>query len=190
MNALLLLMLCVSSPILAADLTPPRGYYAQLEVSHRGHRLSFGPFVGYYFKPQQGDDLTRLTFLCYNEGQFYTDQLPDGALLYRGEAVLSTLARVRPLPRGKQRITPLFFADAPPAWLQQRPAPQEEYLHFHSAHDQSGAVNTGYWLRHEPATAFNYNMGGRLSQDSPLRHNAQPGEAQNFPRTIEFDKGP
>jgi hypothetical protein len=189
-SACLLLMLSVSSQLIAADLTPPRGYYARLEFIHQGQSLSFGPFIGYYFKPQQGDDLSRLTFVCYNEGQFYTDQLPDDALLYRGEAELSTLAKVRPLPRGEQRITPLFFADAPPAWLQQRPTPQEEFLHFHSAHDQSGAVYSGYWLRHEPVTAFSYNMGGRLSKDSPLLHNAKPGEAQNFPRIIEFDKGP
>ncbi|MBE1427410.1 hypothetical protein H4684_004107 [Desulfomicrobium macestii] len=190
MSACLLLMLSVPSQILAADLIPPRGYYARLEFTHQGQSLSFGPFVGYYFKPLQGDDLSRLTFVCYNEGQFYTDQLPDDTLLYRGEAVLSTLARVRPLPRSEQRITPLFFADAPQPWLQQRPTPQEEYLHFHSAYDQSGAVYSGYWLRHEPVTTFSYNMGGRLSKDSPLRHQAKPGDAQNFPRIIEFDKGP
>ncbi len=189
-SASLLLMLSVSSQAPAADLAPPRGYYAQLEFIHQGQGLSFGPFVGYYFKPQQGDDVTRLTFVCYNEGQFYTDQLPEDAMLYRGEAVLSTLEKVRPLPRSDQRITPLFFDDAPPAWLQQRPSPQEEYLHFHSAYDRSGAVYSGYWLRHEPVTAFSYNMGGRLSKDSPLRHQAKPGHAQNFPRIIEFDKGP
>jgi hypothetical protein len=189
-SACLLLVLSVPNQIPASDLTPPRGYYAQLEFIHQGQSLSFGPFIGYYFKPLQGDDVTRLTFVCYNEGQFYTDQLPDDALLYRGEAVLSTLENVRRLPHSDQRITPLFFSEAPPAWLQQRPAPQEEYLHFHSAYDRSGAVSSGYWLRHEPVTAFSYNMGGRLSEDSPLRHQAKPGDARNFPRIIEFDKGP
>ncbi len=174
----------------AAAVETPRGYYRQLEFLYHGQQLSFGPFVGYYFKPHNGDDLTRLDFLSYNERQFYTDQLPTDSLLFKGEAVLATLARVRAIPTATQRITPVFFDQAPPQWLQGRPAPQEEFLHFHSAYDRNGAVYAGYWLRHRPVSAFTYNMGGRVGADSPLYHQAEPGALQRFPRIIEFDAGP
>ena len=190
------LILCMLLSVLPARgaaenrLETPRGYYRQLEFLYHGQQLSFGPFVGYFFKPQHGDDLTRLDVLCYNERQFYTDQLPADSLLFKGEAVLATLPRVREIPPAVQRITPIFFDQAPPQWLQGRPAPQEQFLHFHSAYDRSGAVYTGYWLRHQAVTDFTYNMGGRVDKDSPLYHQAEPGAPQRFPRIIEFDAGP
>jgi hypothetical protein len=174
----------------AEDLLIPRGYYSQLELSHQGQRLSFGPFVGYYFKPQTGADMTRLDVLCLNERGFYTDQLPENAVLFHGEAVLATLPGLEMIPHGKQRITPVFFDEAPAAWREQRPKPQEQFVHFHSAYDSNGPVRTGYWLRHDAVTEFTYNMGGRLSKDSPLYHQARPGEGERFPRIIEFDAGP
>ncbi len=174
----------------ASESKVPRGYYSRLELSHQGQRLSFGPFVGYYFKPQTGADMTRLDFLCLNERSFYTDQLPEDAVLFHGESVLATLPGLGAIPQGKQRITPVFFDEAPAAWREQRPKPQEQYVHFHSAYDSNGPVRTGYWLRHDAVTEFTYNMGGRLSQDSPLYHQARPGEGERFPRIIEFDAGP
>jgi hypothetical protein len=184
------LVLCLLLPAVSGAVDTPRGYYTQLEFLYQGQQLSFGPFVGYYFRPENGDDLTRLTFRCYNERQFYSDQLPADALLFEGEAVVTSLPRVRALPRNEARIEPIFFADAPPQWLQSRPAPQEEFVHFHSAYDFNGPSYTGYWLRHQPATSFTYNMGGRIAQDSPLYHQTVPGEPQSFPQIIEFDAGP
>ena len=93
----------------ASESKVPRGYYSRLELSHQGQRLSFGPFVGYYFKPQTGADMTRLDFLCLNERSFYTDQLPEDAVLFHGEAVLATLPGLGAIPQGKQRITPVFL---------------------------------------------------------------------------------
>lgn len=172
------------------DLKVPRGYYSQLELLHQGQRLSFGPFVGYYFKPQNGADMTRLDFLCFNERSFYTDQLPANDLLFQGEAVLTTLPDLGAIPPRKQRIMPVFFDEAPAAWREQRPEPQEEFVHFHSAYDSNGPVRTGYWLRHDAVIEFTYNMGGRLSTNSPLHHQAKPGKRERFPRIIEFDAGP
>lgn len=192
-KGLLLLGLLLALPAMVtaeSRLETPRGFYRQLEFLYHGQQLSFGPFVGYFFKPHKGDDLTRLDVLSYNEGQFYTDQLPADSLLFKGEAVLATLARVRAIPAATQRITPIFFDQAPPEWLQVRPLPQDEFLHFHSAYDRNGAVYTGYWLRHQPVSPFIYNMGGRVGKDSPLYHQAEPGVPQRFPQIIEFDAGP
>lgn len=188
---LLCLLLALPAATIAENrLEPPRGYYRQLEFVYHGQRLSFGPFIGYFFKPQDGDNLTRLDVLSYNERQFYTDQLPTDSLLFKGEAVLATLDRVRAIPPAEQRITPIFFDQAPPQWLQGRPTPQEQFIHFHSAYDHNGAVYTGYWLRHQPVSTFTYNMGGRVGKSSPLYHQAEPGAPQRFPRIIEFDAGP
>lgn len=192
----LFLLLCLALPLplplpmTAAAVETPRGYYTQLEFFYRGQRLSFGPFVGYYFRPEQGDELTRLKFRCYNERQFYTDQLPADALLFEGEAVRSVLPRLHEMPRSNARIEPVFFADAPPEWLQGRPAPQDEFIHFHSSYDATGPSYTGYWLRHRAVSSFTYNMGGRVGEDSLLYHQAVPGKPQRFPRIIEFDAGP
>lgn len=186
----LCLLLCLLLPAVSAAVETPRGYYTQLEFLYHGQRLFFGPFVGYYFRPEKGADLTRLTFRCYNERQFYTDQLPADALLFEGEALLSSLPRVHALPRSDARIEPIFFAAAPPEWLQSRPAPQVEFVHFHSAYDYSGPSYTGYWLRHQPVRSFIYNMGGRVAEDSPLYHQAMPDDPRGFPQIIEFDAGP
>ncbi len=168
----------------------PRGYYAQLEIVYQGQQLTFGPFVGYYFKPVQAPDLTRLEFVCFNEQRFYTDELPVNARLYEGEAILTRLPDNHSLPEPTQRINPVFFEDAPPEWLDTRPAPQDEFVHFHSAYDVRSAVLVGYWLRHRPVQSFTYNMGGRLGVDSPLHHIAEVGQGQNFPHIVEFDYGP
>ena len=185
----LLLLICLLVPTALAAVEAPRGYYAQLEFIHEGQRLTFGPFVGYYFRPEQGDDLTRLIFRCYNERQFYTDQLPVNTLLFEGEAVLRSLPQIRALPQTDVRIEPIFFAEAPPEWLQSRPDPQDQFVHFHSAYSASGPSYTGYWLRHQPVVSFTYNMGGRVTADSPLYHQAAPGAPQHFPHIIEFDAG-
>ncbi|MGC9518105.1 MAG: hypothetical protein ACP5FP_00405 [Desulfuromonadaceae bacterium] len=178
----------LTSPLFA-KVDIPRGYYAQLEITHQGQILNFGPFVGYYFKPVSGADTSHLEFMCFNTDQFYTDDLPGEALLFRGEAQLTTLPDVRPIPRSDQRITPVFAPDAPAEWLATRPAPQNEFIHFHSTYDHGGATYTGYWLRHDPVRKFTYNMGGRLSEDSPLYHEVEPGSSPDFPAIIEFDRG-
>lgn len=186
----LVLTACQDQPSSGAPPQVPRGYYAQLEVVHAGKQLSFGPFVGYYFKPVQYNDLTQLQFICFNERGFYTDQLPAGTLLFTGKAILATLPDNHPKPEPRQRINPVFFADAPQEWLATRPEPKDEYVHFHSAYDSKGAALTGYWLRHHPERDFTYNMGGRVAADSPLFHHASPNQPQNFPRIVEFDFGP
>lgn len=186
----LLLLVFLVLPTVAMAVDTPRGFYAQLEFIYQGQQLSFGPFIGYYFRPEKGDDLTRLKFRCYNESQFYTDQLPANTLLFEGEAVLSSLPRVGALPRSDARIEPVFFAEAPPEWLQSRPVPQDQFVHFHSAYDTTGPSYTGYWLRHQPMRSFTYNMGGRVGEDSPLYHQATPDEPQRFPHIVEFDAGP
>lgn len=186
----LVLTACQDQPSSGAPPQVPRGYYAQLEVVHAGKQLSFGPFVGYYFKPVQYNDLTQLQFICFNERGFYTDQLPAGTLLFTGKAILATLPDNHPKPEPRQRINPVFFADAPQEWLATRPEPKDEYVHFHSAYDSKGATLTGYWLRHHPERDFTYNMGGRVAADSPLFHHASPNQQQNFPRIVEFDFGP
>ena len=187
---LLLFLMFLALPTAAAAVETPRGYYTQLEFIYQGQQLSFGPFVGYYFRPATGDDLTRLEFRCYNERQFYADQLPADTLLFEGEAVLSSLPRVRALPRSNARIEPVFFAQAPPEWIQSRPAPQEQFVHFHSAYDSTGPSYSGYWLRHQPVSSFTYNMGGRVDKSSPLDHQTDPEAPQRFPHIVEFDSGP
>ena len=185
----LVLLMCLLVPTFAPAVETPRGFYPQLEFVHQGQLLTFGPFVGYYFRPEKGDDLTRLKFRCYNERQFYTDQLPADALLFEGEAVLSSLPQVRSLPAGNARIEPIFFVEAPSEWLQSRPSPQDKFVHFHSAYSATGPSYTGYWLRHQPVRSFTYNMGGRVGEDSPLYHQARPDVPQGFPHIIEFDAG-
>jgi len=45
----------------------PHGYMARLEQVHDGRMIGFGPFVGYYFRPENPMDLSRLRFVCFNE---------------------------------------------------------------------------------------------------------------------------
>jgi hypothetical protein len=147
--------------------------------------------VGYYFKPSPGGDLSRLDFICFNERSFYTNDLPANALLYKGSALWQRLPDEHgaiPAADGR-RIRPVFFSQAPNAWLDSRPSPQDGYVHFHSAHDERGAVYYGYWLRHAAQARFTYDMGGRVSRDSPLYHRVKTGPDRQFARIIEFDHG-
>ncbi len=169
----------------------PSGYVSRIEIQVDDRVLSFGPFVGYYFKPSSGEDLYLLDFVCFNERSFYTRDLPANTLLYKGQARWQRLPDTEdPLPTGNERIIPVFFTQAPKAWLNSRPDPKEEYVHFHSAYDGRGAVRYGYWLRHVAQVAFTYDMGGRVSQGSPLYHMVEPGRDRKFARIIEFDSGP
>jgi hypothetical protein len=168
----------------------PRGYVQRLQIDIDDRVLSFGPFVGYYFKPISGNDLRRLDFICFNEQSFYTRDLPSNARLFAGQAVLRRLPRTdTPVPANGNRIVPVFFPQAPAVWLDTRPEPQDEYRHFHSAYDDRGAVRYGYWLRHVAQAAFVYDMGGRVSDGSPLYHKVQPGIDKKFACIVEFDHG-
>lgn len=170
----------------------PRGYLDRLEIQVDDRVLAFGPFVGYYFKPASGGDLTRLEFICRNERSFYTRELPDDALLYTGQARWQRLPEAHTaIPAaGGRRIVPLFFSQAPEAWRDARPRPQADYVHFHSAYDDRGAVRYGYWLRHTAKARFTYDMGGRVAPDSALYHLVEPGPDRRFARILEFDHGP
>lgn len=169
----------------------PRGFAPRLEIPFEGHLYGFGPFVGYYFRPENPADLARLRFVCFNERGFYASDAPVNALLYQGEAVLVRLPDAGlPLPSDGDRIEPVFFSEAPPAWLATRPEPQDAFLHFHSAYDASGPARVGYWFRHVAVRAFTYDMGGRVGPGSPLYHRVSPGLDLNFPAIVEFDRGP
>ncbi len=169
----------------------PRGYAPILEIDLQGKLLRVGPFVGYYFRPEDPDDLSRLKFVCFNERSFYTLDLPENAKLFEGDAVLATLPETGfSLPRGQDRIHPVFFDQAPAEWLATRPEPPDEFVHFHSCYDSAGPVLHGYWLRHFGTAEFTYDMGGRVSEGSPLYHQVRVGIDKDFPRIVEFDKGP
>ena len=186
----LFIQACTDTGKRASEPDIPRGYMAVLEIEQQGRRLTFGPFVGYYFKPDSPDDLTRLSFICFNEQQFYTLDLPENTLLYKGNAVLARLSDTgTPLPEDG-RITPVFFPDAPAQWLDKRPDPTDEYIHFHSAYNAQGAVRTGYWLRHNALKSFTYDMGGRVNKQSPLYHQVVKGVDKEFANIVEFDRGP
>lgn len=172
-------------------LTVPHGYVDRLEIIRDGHRYRFGPFVGYYFRPQKPTSLERLDFVVFNERRFYTLDQPANARLYEGSARLQYLPETgfQP-PADGDRIQPVFFEDAPTAWLENRPQPHNEYLHFHSGYDAAGAARLGYWLRHVAVADFTYDMGGRVTSQSPLYHRARPGVDRHFARIVEFDRGP
>ncbi|MFW5989490.1 MAG: hypothetical protein ACOCPQ_04570 [Desulfosudaceae bacterium] len=174
----------------AAGPEVPRGYLSVLEIEKDGRRLGFGPFEGYYFKPDKTADLTRLKFVCFNERSFYTRDLPENARLFEGEAVLTRLPEVDFEIPAADRINPVFFSEAPRPWLESRPRPRDEFLHFHSCYDSQGPVLTGYWVRHKAVAAFTYDMGGRVEPDSPLYHEVTPGVDRDFARIVEFDRGP
>lgn len=168
----------------------PRGYTAVIEIEIEDRLVGFGPFVGYYFKPQTPHDLRRLRFVCFNERSFYTRDLPENAKLFEGEAKLTRLADLDFELPAAERINPVYFPEAPAQWIHSRPAPRDEFVHFHSCYDARGPVLAGYWLRHEGVAAFTYDMGGRVGPDSPLYHKVQPGPDRAFARIIEFDRGP
>jgi hypothetical protein len=168
----------------------PRGYVARLDIQLKDRLLGFGPFVGYYFKPENPKDLTRLSFVCYNENSFYTRDLPENTLLFEGDAVFTQLVNTGFRLPSDGRITPVFFEDAPQKWLTDRPRPRDEYLHFHSCYDKLGPVLAGYWIRHQGKASFTYDMGGRMGPDSPLYHQVHPGIDKQFAKIMEFDAGP
>ncbi|SOB60468.1 conserved exported protein of unknown function [Pseudodesulfovibrio profundus] len=192
---LLTLMACTdggsSSESPSVELDVPRGYQSTVRIEIGGQVASFGPFVGYYFRPESTDDLSRLDFVCFNERGFYSSDMPVNAQLFKGQAVLARLPGTRsdqPAPMG--RITPVVFDKAPASWLATRPEPQDSYLHFHSLHDGRGARMDGYWIAHEALASFTYDMGGRVGQDSVLYHEVEAGTDIRFAPLIEFDQGP
>jgi hypothetical protein len=168
----------------------PRGYVNRLEVTTSGRWCQFGPFVGYYFRPENPNDLTQLSFVCFNERRFYTRDLPENAKLFTGEAVYVTLPETDFSIPTKRRINPVFFSEAPKIWRQTRPSPQEEFRHFHSCYDAAGPVRAGFWFRHVGAATFTYDMGGRVTKESPLYHRVTPGPDLQFAEIMEFDQGP
>lgn len=168
----------------------PHGYMARLEQVHEGRLIGFGPFVGYYFRPEDPKDLRRLSFVCFNENQFYSSNMPNGAKLYEGTAHLVTLPPADIAIPSQDRINPVFFPEAPEAWRNSRPEPQDEFVHFHSGYDTTGPVPTGYWIRHVAVSEFTYDMGGRVGKESPLYHQVRRGPDRDFARIIEFDRGP
>ena len=169
----------------------PRGYVDHLQFEHDGALIRFGPFVGYYFKPLKYGEFSRMEFVCFNERRFYTLDRPENALLFTGEAVLTQLPdNSAARTHGSGRIQPVFFNQAPPEWLATRPEPQTEFVHFHSGYNAQGPVNLGFWLRHRGEADFIYDMGGRVGRDSPLYHSVRPGPDLDFPRIVEFDRGP
>ena len=183
---------CTDKKEAMVPLQIPRGYVQVLEIEVDGQRVRVGPFVGYYFKPENPTDIARLRFVCFNERSFYTLDMPENARLFEGEGILRTLPDTGlPLPRGEERIQPVFFPDAADSWLQTRPEPQDEFVHFHSGYDAAGPTRHGYWLRHVATAAFAYDMGGRVGKDSPLFHEVKPGVVdKDFARIVEFDRGP
>jgi hypothetical protein len=168
----------------------PHGYMDRLEQVHDGRMIGFGPFVGYYFRPENPRNLNRLRFVCFNENRFYSSDMPDGAKLYEGMAVRVTLPQADITIPAKDRINPVFFQEAPEAWLNTRPEPQDDFAHFHSCYDGTGPVLTGYWIHHVAVSDFTYDMGGRVGKNGPLYHRVHKGPDRDFARIIEFDRGP
>lgn len=182
---------CTSRAPEAVPLRIPHGALARLEVEVDGQLYGFGPFVGYYFRPERAGDLSRLSFVCLNEEGFYSSDAPRNQLLFEGEAVLTRLPESpSSIPGGEARIQPVFFLEAPASWLETRPAPPKEFLHFHSCYDDQGATLVGYWLRHVARRSFTYDMGGRVNASSALYHTVSPGPDRAFARIVEFDRGP
>jgi hypothetical protein len=171
-------------------LNVPKGYMSVIEIEMKDRLMSFGPFVGYYFKPETPDNFNRVQFVCFNERSFYTKDVPENSKLFEGDAVLTRLADVSFEVPKTDRINPIFFKDAPQKWLESRPGPKNEYVHFHSCYDSQGPVLTGYWIRHKGTAEFIYDMGGRVGHKSPLYHQVTPGVDKDFPRIMEFDRGP
>jgi hypothetical protein len=168
----------------------PHGYMARLEQVHDGRMIGFGPFVGYYFRPDDPRDLRRLQFICFNENRFYSSDMPDGAKLFEGTAVRTSLPEADIAIPTQERINPVFFPEAPEAWRNTRPEPQDVFVHFHSGYNGVGPVRTGYWLRHVAVADFTYDMGGRVGKESPLYHRVHKGPDRDFARIVEFDRGP
>jgi hypothetical protein len=172
-------------------LAVPHGFVSTLQVVRDEHLYRFGPFVGYYFRPTDLGDFRHVEFVCFNERGFYASDAPVNAKLFSGRGVLAELQPIEgAIPEQGARIRPVFFDDAPRMWLDTRPEPQDEFLHFHSMYDAAGPALFGYWMSHRAEMEFTYDMGGRVDQTSPLWHRTQPGPDRKFPRIIEFDSGP
>lgn len=169
----------------------PRGYLPVLEFEFEGRLVRFGPFVGYYLRPHVNGNHSVIDFVCFNERSFYASDMPVNALLFKGRGVRRTLPRVddHAVPVREGRIRPVFFDEAPAAWLATRPEPQHAFIHFHSCHDAGGALHTGFWLAHKAVAAFTYDMGGRVGDGSILYHQVRPGTDEDFARIVEFDSG-
>ncbi|MBF0233043.1 MAG: hypothetical protein HQK65_08390 [Desulfamplus sp.] len=168
----------------------PHGYMSRLEQVHDGRMIVLGPFVGYYFRPEDPGDLSCLRFVCFNENLFYSSDMPEGAKLYEGTAVRTTLPLTDAVIPSQDRINPVFFQEAPEAWLNTRPEPRDEFVHFHSCYNGTGSVMTGYWIRHVAVSEFTYDMGERVGKESPMYHRVSKGIDRDFARIIEFDRGP
>ena len=138
----------------------PYGYMARLEQVHDGRMIAFGPFEDYYFRPEDPRDLSRLQFVCFNENRFYSSDMPDGAKLYEGTAVRTTLPLADTVIPARDRINPVFFHESPEAWLSTRPELGDEFMHFYFCYNATGSVLTGYWIRHVAVSEFTYDMGG------------------------------
>ena len=196
-------MAALCSACLLAGCTPPEerrdsvalkvppGYMPVLEIERGAGLYKFGPFVGYYFRPEKAGSFEVLRFVCFNENDFYTLDKPANALLFEGEAVLTELPESeKARPSGEARIQPVFTDDLPEKWLASRPEPQDEFRHFHSCYNDKGAVRLGYWLRHRAKGRFLYDMGGRVGPESPLYHRVEEGIDRDFALIVEFDEGP
>jgi len=169
---------------------PPRGFQSSWKIPLGDVLAGFGPFVGYWFRPETSGNFDRLRFVCANVNRFYASTMPDGAVLFEGDAILRKLPGTgEPLPRA-HRINAVFFAEAPAEWLRTRPEPREEFLHFHSCYDASGPLPHGYWMRHVAREPFLFDMGARAGPGSPVYHEIERGPARNFSRIVEFDRGP
>lgn len=181
---------CRSDPVPPEGVVVPHGYMARLEQVHEGGMIGFGPFIGYYFRPEDPNDLGQLKFVCFNENRFYSSDMPDNAKLYEGMAVRTTLPLADIAIPTAERINPVFFSEAPAIWRDSRPEPRDHFVHFHSAYNAAGPVRTGYWFRHVAVADFTYDMGGRVGKESPLYHRVRKGPDKDFARIIEFDRGP
>ncbi|HSH68854.1 MAG TPA: hypothetical protein VK997_02970 [Deferrisomatales bacterium] len=192
--SVLLLVLCAACAQGPGEvpLEVPRGYMQRLQVRHDGQLYGFGPFVGYYFRPPDPGELSRLRFVCFNEQGFYASDAPRNALLFEGDAVLAELPAGEAALAGEpgDRIRPVFDPDLPQTWRATRPDPADQYRHFHSCYDANGPARVGYWLRHAGKGTFTYDMGARVSAGSPLYHRVRPGADLEFASSVEFDRGP
>lgn len=187
--SLLLLLPACRSKEETIPLNVPKGYVQVIELEMGDRLVRFGPFVGYYFSPVEPKDLKRLKFISYNERSFYTMDLPENTKLFEGEAIFQELLNADFIVPQDDRINPVLFGEAPQLWLDNRPEPQDEYLHFHSCYDAQGAVMKGYWLKHVGTATFTYDMGGRVGPESDLYHKVSLGIDKSFARLMEFDKG-
>lgn len=152
--------------------------------------MRVGPFVGYYFKPEDPRMLNRLDFICFNERSFYTRDVPPNARIFEGTARLVILPKMDFDLPADDRINPVFAENIPEEWLATRPEPRTHFRHFHSGYDAAGPVAAGYWLEHVAVTSFVYDMGGRVGANSPLYHEVDPGVDTEFALIMEFDRGP